>query len=125
MNSSLFSHASPVFQVEDINKTLVYYEQKLGFEVTFKHGEPIYYAVVKRGEGVSIHFAQNEEQEYLVQTKTCLYVFVCEVDKVYQEFVNKDIKIAHPITSHDYGMRDFDILDVNGYRIAFGQSLNL
>ncbi len=45
------------------------------------------------------------------------------MDQLYQEFSSRQIKILNPPTTWEYGMRDFDIEDPNGFKISFGQSV--
>lgn len=67
-----------------------------------------------------IHLAQVET-DYQIQTPhPSLYVFVRNVEELYQEFQKKDIKLGELVKA-DYGMTDFDLYDLNGFRITFGQ----
>jgi hypothetical protein len=39
-----------------------------------------------------------------------------------RSFKNKVVKIAREIFDQNYGCRDFDIQDCNGYRLCFGHT---
>jgi predicted enzyme related to lactoylglutathione lyase len=52
------------------------------------------------------------------------YVWVDDADELYSELRSKGVTIAREICERDYGCRDFDILDFNGYRLCFGQDVN-
>lgn len=119
----LFSHAAPVFPVTDVNATIHYYEEKLGFTCSFTYGEPVTYAVVQRG-GVSIHLTAREDQYLPSSRHTALWIFVEDVNKVYAELHTRDIRIVNDIADRDYGMRDFDIRDLNGFILTFGTGLD-
>ena len=117
--SEQFSHFASVFPVGDVKKSTEYYRNQLGFTVNFEWGEPPTYAVLKRGEAVSVHFTKREDDYEPSKTHPAIYVFVCDVDAVYEEFTSKGVEIVNPIGDREYGMRDFDIRDPNGYILAF------
>ena len=51
------------------------------------------------------------------------YLWMANADALYTEFQRKAVNIVRPICNQEYGCRDFDILDCNGYRLCFGQNL--
>jgi predicted enzyme related to lactoylglutathione lyase len=51
------------------------------------------------------------------------YIWVENVDALYDEFKSNGMKIAREICDQHYGCRDFDIEDCNGYRLCFGQDI--
>ena len=129
-SNKLFSHASIVFTVEDVQKSAEYYRDKLGFDITFTWEEPASYAVVNRDDAVGVHFTQKEEgmEKDLSQTNspskhTSLFIFVHDVDQVFEEYLEKGVDIIQAPTDRVYGMRDFDIRDINGYVLTIGTSL--
>ena len=115
-----FSHAATVFPVLDIERSLAFYTQGLGFELTFYWEEPVTYAVLKKG-GVSLHLSLRDDQNQQMVPTGLLYIFVYDVDKVYQRCVDQGIEIKNPPALQDYGMTDFDIADPDGHRITFGR----
>lgn len=117
-----YSHAAIAIPVPNLLETLDYYENRLGFEVTFRWGEPVTYAVGKLGAETQIHFTQAED---LAVYATSLYIFVHNVNNVYDELKKNGVKILNEIDDRDYGMRDFDIVDVNGYRLTFATSIDM
>lgn len=118
-----FSHAAPIFPVKDVEKSIAFYRDQLGFELSFSWEDPPSYAVIRRGEGVSIHLVKREDNLQPSARHTSLYIFVYDVDKVFEEFQAKEVQITHPLQDQDYGMRDFDIIDPDGFRLCFGMSL--
>ena len=120
--SKLYSHAAVILQVPDLEATLKYYVDQLELDVSFKWGDPIEYAVGKLGENVQIHFAENDTSEPF---KTALYIFVTDVNEVYASLKNKGVDITSDIADREYGMRDFDITDINGNRLTFATGLDL
>jgi predicted enzyme related to lactoylglutathione lyase len=48
------------------------------------------------------------------------YVWVDNADRLHDEFLSKGVRIVRPLCDQEYGCRDFDIEDCNGYRLCFG-----
>ena len=115
----LFSHAATVLPVEDVITSAEFYRDKLGFEITFLWNEPADYAVLKAGESVSVHLTKGEKSDK--GDHTAIYIFVHDVDALYQTYLERGIVIHTPIKDQEYGMRDFDIKDPNGYILGFGK----
>jgi len=53
-----------------------------------------------------------------------LYFSVADVDSLYAEFSGKGAPISSEIGDRPYGMRDFSIIDPDGYVLAFGQGVH-
>lgn len=127
--TDLFSHASPIFSVNHMKNSLAFYKDQLGFELSFAWEEPATYAVIRRGEGVSIHLSQRDRPIEVPQNSSdghpALYIFVHDVDAVYQEWKQKGVQIPEAPANQDYGMRDFDLSDPDGNRLTIGKSLDL
>ena len=120
MEQELFSHAATVWPVKDMAASLAFYRDQLGFQVNFTWEDPITYAVLKRGE-IAIHLTIRDDMPADYKPLAVLYVFVHNVDALWQELSAKEVKVVSPIGDRDYGMRDFDVEDPNGYRIVFGK----
>lgn len=118
-NQENISHAATIFAVANMQESLDFYAKKLDFNINFTWGEPITYAVLKRG-GVSIHLTTKEDHHAPSKVHCALYVFVYDVEKIYQQCLDHQIPIKTPPQVHDYGMKDFDITDPDGYIISFG-----
>jgi len=118
------SHFAAIFPVENPLKTAQWYREKLDFEITFEWGEPIGYVVTKQDEAVSIHFVERADDFIPSKSHNSLYIFCHDVDALYNEVKSKNIKVISEIQTHDYGMRDFDIIDPNGFVISFGSGVS-
>ena len=113
------SHAAPVFPVPDVKQTIEYYRDKLGFEVKFLWEDPPTYAVLKR-QDVGIHFCKKVDDFRPSENHKAYYIFVYDVDGLFREFKENGVEILNESKRRDYGMRDFDIKDINGYILSFG-----
>ena len=47
-------------------------------------------------------------------------VFVSDVEGVHAELAARGAKVLMPPDNCDYGMRDFDVVDLDGNRLTFG-----
>ena len=52
-----------------------------------------------------------------------LILFVTNVDEVYNEIKERRLPIVREIKNYDYGIREFSLLDCNGYLLRFSESI--
>lgn len=110
--------AATVFTVRDMAASLAYYRDKLGFDVTFQYGEPVFYVCLCRDE-VSVHLRAAREPDW-VAGHGALCIFVEDVDAVHAELVGRGARVVKPPQDYPYGMRDFDVADLDGNTLVFG-----
>jgi predicted enzyme related to lactoylglutathione lyase len=99
----------------------------MGFEVDFLYGTPAAYASVSRDDAI-INFTLSEPAGRRNSVRTAgsgngvdAYFVVADVDEVYIEFQENGANVVEPIASYDYGMREFQIQDINGYRLTIAE----
>jgi uncharacterized glyoxalase superfamily protein PhnB len=119
----------PVFLVDDVVQTAEYYRNVLGFDVDFIYGEPAVYASVSRDDAI-LNFTKsdpagrrNSVAKSGVGNGVDAYIVVSDIDDVYEELMHHGAKSVTAPESQDYGMREFLIEDLNGYRIALAEEL--
>jgi uncharacterized glyoxalase superfamily protein PhnB len=117
----MMTGSATVLTVRDIAASIAYYRDALGFAVTFQYGEPTYYACLCRDE-VALHLRAGNETEW-VPGHGCVCIFVKDVDALYAELVARGAKVVKPPQDYDYGMRDFDVLDLDGNQFFFGMGI--
>lgn len=113
---------SPVIPTTDIEQTLAFYRDRLGFHIDFTAGDPPSYASVSRGEWTTeraqIHFTQRSEPATYVGS---LYIQVgLQIDTLYDEFRARGVVVEMELTDQPWGMREFRVLDNNGVQLVFG-----
>lgn len=121
---------APYFIVDDVVASADYYRDKLGFHYDRLWGEPPAFCMVKRN-GIVIMLSQFEQTGVMNPNSRAnpeegawdAYIWIDDADALFQEYQSKGVKIARAICNQEYGCRDFDILDLNGYRLCFGQPL--
>jgi catechol 2,3-dioxygenase-like lactoylglutathione lyase family enzyme len=115
---SIMVGAATVFVVDDIAKSADYYRDALGFTVTLQYGNPIFYACLCRDE-VTLHLLSARETKRLPGNGG-ICVFVRDVDGIHAELAARGANIIKPPQDYDYGMRDFDVVDLDGNQLTFG-----
>ena len=118
---SIMVGAATVFVVSDIAKSVEHYCDRLGFTVTFQYGKPVFYACLCRDE-VALHLLAAQETKRIAGNGG-ICVFVNDVDGVYAELAARGAVIKPP-QNYDYGMRDFDVLDLDGNHLTFGKGIS-
>jgi uncharacterized glyoxalase superfamily protein PhnB len=121
---------APYFLVDDVVAAANYYRDKLGFSYDRFWNEPPSFCMVERN-GITIMLAQLEVSGMVRPNRTVDpegeswdgYIWVENADTLYAEYKAKGVKITRAICDQPYGCRDFDIEDVNGYRLCFGHVL--
>lgn len=120
---------APLFIVDDVVASANFYRDKLGFHYDRFWGEPPGFAMVRRA-GITIMLKQlaagSQRPNSAIDPEGELwaaYIWIENADSLYDEFKKGGVKIAREICNQDYGCRDFDIVDCNGYRLCFGQDL--
>ncbi len=115
-----FSHAATVLPVQDVQQSIRFYTESLPFELTFSWGTPVTYAVLKKG-GVSVHLSERADDQSPSKEHCAWYIFVYDLEQIYQHCLAKGVRIKNPPAERDYQMSDFDIEDPDGHIITFGK----
>jgi catechol 2,3-dioxygenase-like lactoylglutathione lyase family enzyme len=113
--------AATVLAVSDVAASLVYYRDVLGFLVTFEYGDPLSYACLYRDE-VAVHLiGAGASKRQAGQGAIC--AFVTDVDALHAEFAERQASIVNAPDDRVYGMRDFDVRDLDGNQLTFGMQV--
>jgi len=107
-----------VFVVRDVLRSVAHYRDVLGFQVEFTYREPTFYAGVERG-GVLIHL-QGAGETKRQPGQGAVNVFVTDVDALYEELKSRGARTLNEPKDYPYGMRDFDVHDLDGNQLCFG-----
>ena len=117
-----FSHAATIIPVADPLAAANYYRDVLGFTISFLWEDPPSYAVINREDAVSIHFTKTDHKPTNDGTPK-MYIFVHNVDALYEEYKKSGATIIEPINDTDYQMREFVIEDLNGIKLVIGKGI--
>jgi len=119
---------APVLLVEDVSMAVAYYCVILGFAVEFTQNEQ-YMGVFR--DGVHVHLAASNgaplHSNRVAWTESFkpadVNFFVSDVDALYAEVKAKGATVDGPPRDEPYGVRDFQVTDLNGYMLRFNQIL--
>src|SRR5215475_8037413 len=110
--------AATVFIVNDIAKSVEHYRDVLGFQITFQYGNPTFYACLCRDE-VALHLLATQETKRL-PGHGGICVFVRDVNRLHADLVARGANVIKAPQDYAYGMRDFDVVDLDGNHLTFG-----
>jgi catechol 2,3-dioxygenase-like lactoylglutathione lyase family enzyme len=111
---------SPMLAVANMEETIAFYRNVLGFIPTLKSPE---YAIVER-DGQTIHFmkAASEEVMKCVRGHTEIYIEVVGIHSLWEHVKTfKDRYKIRELFNRDYGMTEFHIGDPNECLVFVGE----
>jgi predicted enzyme related to lactoylglutathione lyase len=122
-------HIAPYFLVADVVTTANWYRDTLGFTYERFWGEPPSFAMVNRA-GTTIMLSKCDTPGVMRPNQRAVpgsghwdaYVWVEDADALLAEFRSRGATIARDICDQEYGCRDFDVEDCNGFRLCFGHN---
>lgn len=106
----------PGLAVRDLMATVEFYTSRLGFTLGFTWGDPPGFAGVNLGE-VQVFLSTGTPSP-----DGCDVFFVVgDVDELYAFHRGAGVEVVQEIGDREYGLRDYTVRDLNGYRLTFGQ----
>jgi predicted enzyme related to lactoylglutathione lyase len=123
----LTGHAT-VLLVDDVQRALEYYRDRLRFEISEYDRLPEHYGYASR-DGCHVHFARFEgvrprpNNEVAPPDMFDVYIYVEDVDAFHSELVERGADLLHGPVDQGYGLREVRVRDPHGYILAFGKIL--
>lgn len=114
-NAHRIRSASAIINVEDVEKTLRWYQDQLGLQVEFAWGDPIVHGGIVAGNS-TFHFSCSEPTAPATAYMT---LYVNELDALYEDINARNVEVLGPPEVMPWGMRAFMIRDVNGALLMF------
>jgi len=120
---------TPELVVEDVNATMAFYCDVLGFEsvITVPEEGILDWALLKKGNVQLMFEAQRSIIKELPAFKDMpiggsllLYIDVDEVQKFYEQ-IKQQVDVLREPHGTFYGAREFAIRDINGYVLLFAE----
>ena len=125
--AKLLRHA-PYFPVANVERTLAFYQDVLGFRCEYSAGDPLQFAICSR-DGFAIMLRRVSEGERIVPIEKQggtweAFFWVSGVEALHTELKSKGGDIVYgPLIQESYQMREFAIRDCDGHVLGFGEQL--
>ena len=114
---------APQFLVDDLERAIAYYCDKLGFQLDFKYQS--FYAAVRR-DGFAIHLklapkldtdrANRKQNEHLDA-----YISVSGIEGLFSELEMRGAQVIKPLEERPWACLDFYVEDPDGYILCFSE----
>ena len=114
-NAKYIRNAAAIINVEDVEKTLLFYQDQLGLQVEFAWGQPIMHGGIVAG-ATSFHFSSGQP---IGPTTAYMTLYVNNLDAVYADISQRDVDVVSTPEVMPWGMRAFMIHDCNGSLVMF------
>ncbi len=121
MKAKKFIRSNPHLPVRNLQQTLDYYCDILGFHEEWTWGDKD--GGISRDE-MRLLFAEDPHFTNSINSKENrlpLMWFVENIGDVFEEFTKRGIEIAATLKTHPYGLREFAFIDINGYYIRVAE----
>src|SRR4029453_13302483 len=116
----------PFFIVKDLQASVAFYRERLGFELEFQGPEDdVYYAGVKRdGIGIMLKTITPDVLPCPNHTRHPgarwdAYIYTLDPDALYEELRQRGVTFAKELSFIDDGLWGFELADADGYILAF------
>jgi len=121
---------SPFFIVNNVPSSLSFYQDQLGFEITFQGPEPddIFFGIVRRGgaqilmKAIGVAPVPNYTRDVKKGiARWDAFVIVPDPDALAAEFASRNVEFFEPLRDTHDGLRGFEVKDADGYLLFFGR----
>jgi catechol 2,3-dioxygenase-like lactoylglutathione lyase family enzyme len=124
MNEKQFNKTVIHLPVNNLDETLAYYKNILGFydEWTFGNKD----GGIRR-DNMRLLFYEDPEHVTLINSqkhRLAVLWFVDNIEDVYAEFKERNIEIISSLKQHPYDLLEFAFIDVNGYYIRVAEKID-
>jgi catechol 2,3-dioxygenase-like lactoylglutathione lyase family enzyme len=113
-----FESVTPRLPVSDVESALTFYVDQLGFSLGWKWGNPLSHANVCR-DSVALDLIASAGDR---RGTAMAYIGLKGIDAYFAELKARKVDVSD-IGDRPYGMRDFEVVDPCGNRLAFGEAI--
>jgi catechol 2,3-dioxygenase-like lactoylglutathione lyase family enzyme len=127
-NKAVLGAIWPCLIVRDLDETVAFYRDRLGFDVTYLAPETdAFFAILRRDD---VHLMVKHVAPEVLPVPNVgrhpfapwdAYVYVPEPDLLAEEFALRGVEFCEPLDDNDDNLRGFTVRDVNGYVLFFGR----
>ena len=121
-------YISPMLAVRNMKQTIEFYKNSLGFKMGMAFPDadnPEYADLSKDGMGLMFIPVENVGigKEEKLGVGVNIYIQIDgDIDGYYNELKDKGVKIVVDIKDEPYGIRDFTVEDIDGYKLTFNHA---
>lgn len=118
-------HAAPQFLVDDLERSLAFYRERLGFGVDFVY-DGFYASVSRDGARIHLKCAPKLEAERAHRRDGVhldAHVEVVGVRELHEELRGRGVSVGDEPRSEVWGTLDFTVEDPDGYLVCFSEPL--
>jgi catechol 2,3-dioxygenase-like lactoylglutathione lyase family enzyme len=114
---------APQFLVDDLDRAIAYYRDKLGFELDFAYQS--FYASVTR-DGFAIHLKHApkltaERVHHKQNEHLDAYISVSGIRALFNELQTRGAQVIKPLEEKPWACLDFYVEDPDGYILCFSE----
>jgi lactoylglutathione lyase len=119
-----YQKVTPNLMVKDVSASLKFYQETLGLErrITVPEQEPFVFFAIAAGD-VEIFLNQDESGGKAQAGGISLYVELEGLNQLLERVQQHQVKIEILLNDTFYGMREFAVLDPDGYMIIFAERI--
>ncbi len=123
-SSARLLFTEPQLYASDIEGALLFYVEKLGFEIAFKYGEPPHYAQVVR-DGARLNFRHTERPAFDPEFRSAeidalaATIVVDRTEPLFAELSQRGVQFHKPLRIEAWGAKTFIVRDPAGNLICF------
>jgi catechol 2,3-dioxygenase-like lactoylglutathione lyase family enzyme len=118
---------SPCFIVSNVDRTIAFYRDKLGFETTFQEPDRDPFFALLLRDGAQLFVKSQTDVTPLPNSKRHpflrldAFVYAPDPDALAADFGDHGAAFSAPLTDTHDGLRGFEITDPDGYVLFFGR----
>ena len=114
---------APQFLVEDLDRSIAYYRDKLGFQLDFVY-QSFYASVVREGFAIHLKHGQRMPAERELKKRSehlDAYISVSGIRALFHELLTRGAQILNPLAEQPWACLDFSVEDPDGYILCFSE----
>jgi catechol 2,3-dioxygenase-like lactoylglutathione lyase family enzyme len=121
--------SAPYFPVADVERSVDFYQQRLGFQREYAAGSPLQFAICSR-DGLAVMFRLVADPHLIVPSERQggtwdAFFWVRDAAVLHREYQAQAVEIAYgPLIQEAYRMKEFAVRDCDGHVLGFGQALD-
>ena len=123
---------TPILWTKNLQETIAFYENNLGFVCRYQverfaalvRDDVEIMAVIPVDEPDDCKGSENKEEFFPKPHFTgSIYIDTENIDELWEQ-VKEKVRVKYAIGNQEWMVRDFSILDNNGYEVVFGQDIS-